>query len=149
SIPAKIVGDIEHPELSVVQREHPLCRYVSAAAASLARARRVELPERATVLAQAADGAPLIFLCEQPDRTSLCIAFDVMESDLPFRNAFPLLLRNAVGYLASQQAAWVRDQYQIGDIVEPLRPLPAGVQQIGVARLRKDSLWQGSVAATG
>src|SRR5262249_55785451 len=63
-------------------------------------------------------------------RSSLCLAFDVMDSDLPFRNAFPLLLRNAVSYLVSEGRAWLDDQYPVGGIIEPRRPIPDHVERI-------------------
>lgn len=129
-VPAKFSGVMEGPEMSMVQRDHPLCRYVNAAAVSLARAKRVDLPERATIVARSSDGSPLIFLIEHPDRAILCLAFDVLESDLPFRNAFPLLLRNTVSYLVTQQAAVVPDQCRIADTIEPLRKLPEDVTEV-------------------
>jgi hypothetical protein len=56
-----------------------------------------------------------------------------MDSDLPFRNAFPVFLRNVVLYLAAQRQSWVHDQYRIGDVIEPLHPLPKDVREVQVA----------------
>jgi VWA domain-containing protein/aerotolerance regulator-like protein len=128
-------GTIERPLLTISQRDHPITRYLELGAVTVARAARLELRERATILAQSAEGNPLIFLLQEPDRTSLCIAFDVMDTDMPFRIAFPLLLRNAIAFLSSQGAAWVLDQYRIGEVIESLRPLPDGVAGITAAHL--------------
>lgn len=135
-IPARIVGTIEAPQMSVTLRDHALTGHLNLRPVKLVKALQVDLTQRAMVLARSADGAPLIFLCEQPDRAALCVAFDVLDSDLPFRNAFPLLLRNAVTYLVMQGASWVRDQYRIGEVIEPLRPLPATLSEVAVSRLR-------------
>ncbi len=148
-VPARILGTLVQPDLLLARRDHPLVRYLSVGSVRLARAHEVDLIERATVLARTTGGAPLIFLCQQPNRQMLCLAFDVLESDLPFRNAFPLLLRNALVHLVSEQAAWVRRQYCIGDVIEPLRPLPERLTDIRVARLRGDDLAEQSVPVRG
>ncbi len=128
------LGTLDAPELILSPVDHALTRYLSVSGATLARAKRVDLLEGLTVLARSRDGAPLIFLAEQPGRRSVCLAFDVMESDLPFRNAFPVFLRNVVLYLAAQRQSWIHDQYRIGDVIEPLRPLPEGIREVRVAR---------------
>lgn len=139
-VPARVIDTLEAPELTVVERDHPLMRYLNLSAVSLARAKRVDLTQRSTVLARSSEGAPLIFLHHQPDRRFICLAFDVMESDLPFRNAFPLFLRNAVALLMIERSAWIEDQYDIGDIIEPIRPLPGGVEEVRVSRLLDDDI---------
>lgn len=136
-IPARTVGALEKPVLSVSRRDHPLMQYLNIGAATVAKASEVTLTDRAIVLADAAGGTPLIFLVQQPDRAALCLAFDVLQSDLPIRNAFPILLRNAVVNLVAEQSAWVRDQYAVGEPIEPLRPLPPEISQVLVGRWQK------------
>ncbi|UCG15620.1 MAG: hypothetical protein JSV19_10030 [Phycisphaerales bacterium] len=148
-VPARSLGMIAQPDLLLVRRDHPLLRYLSIGSVRLARAHEVDLIERATVLARTTGGDPLVFLCQQPNRQMLCLAFDVLESDLPFRNAFPMLLRNAVVHLVSEQTAWVHQQYCIGDVIEPLRPLPERLREISVARLRGDDFAEQSVPVRG
>jgi hypothetical protein len=60
-----------------------------------------------------------------------------METDLPFRNAFPIFLRNVVTFLMTERSAWIHDQYHIGDVIEPLRSLPADVREVGMANPRE------------
>ena len=134
-VPARVVGTLEMPEMTVAKRDHPLTSYLNLRPVRLAAALEVDLAERATVLARSSEGVPLIFLYEQPGRQILCLAFDVLESDLPFRNSFPLFLRNAVAFLGTEQRAWIRDQYRVGDPVEPLRSLPMDVHEVNVAQL--------------
>lgn len=136
-LPATASGVIDLPEMAVSSRDHPLMRFVNVNGVTLARAARVALTDQATVLAATIDNQPLIFFHEAPNRQSLCLAFDVLESDLPFRNAFPVLLRNAVGYLVTEKSKWVDDQCTIGSAIRPLRPLPADIDEVSVARLRK------------
>jgi hypothetical protein len=134
SVGASQRGSLERPSLSVARRDHPLMQYMTIGPATVARAMDIMLSERAVVLADTADGSPLIFLVQHPDRQILCLAFDVLESDLPFRNAFPVLLRNAVTWLVTEQQAWLRDHHAVGEAVEPLRRLPDGVESVTVVR---------------
>ena len=53
---------------------------------------------------------------------------------MPFRNAFPILMRNAGSFLVSERTPWIHDHYQAGDVIEPLRPLPSDLSEISVAR---------------
>ena len=135
-VAAKAEGALEAPQLFVAPRPHPLTQYLNLQGVRLAKAKRVSIQDRVTVLAHSADADPLIFLHEQPDQRSLCLAFDVLESDLPFRNAFPLLLRNAVAYLHSEKDAWIKPEYQIGETVEPLRSIPTQAEPIELATAR-------------
>ncbi|MCZ6697538.1 MAG: BatA and WFA domain-containing protein [Planctomycetota bacterium] len=144
-VPAKSLGTLQTPDLRVTQRDHPLTRHLNFSTVTLARAIHVDLASGQVVLAESSDGSPLIFLWQQPDRQALCLAFDVLESNLPFRNAFPVFLRNAVAYMMSEQRAWIRPLYRVGEVIEPVRPLPSGVREVAVARLRHDDVWNGTV----
>ncbi|MBI5862943.1 MAG: VWA domain-containing protein [Planctomycetes bacterium] len=133
-LPIRINGTLSKPALSLVRRDHPLMEYITLGAASVTEAHDVTLTDRATVLADAGGASPLVFVIQQPGRTALCVGFDVLQSDLPVRNAFPILLRNAVVHLVAEQDAWVRDQYRVGEAIESIRPLPASVGSVTVIR---------------
>lgn len=136
--PLRKTGMIDRPALSVIRRDHPLCRYINLSGAQLAKAQRVEPLEAMDVLAVSGDGAPLILWDVAPRRTALCIAFSVMESDLPFRNAFPLMLRNAVIELAASRKAYIKDAYGIGERIASMREVPSEVKSIRVGRPGKN-----------
>ncbi len=138
-LPVNELGQLENPALTITNTDHPLTRYLNLGAVHLARAAHWELIEAATVLAESADEAPLIFLSRSPDAARLCLAFDVLESDLPFRNAFPILLRNAVSFLVADRTNWIRPQYHVDDVIRPARPLPEDISQVTVARYANES----------
>jgi hypothetical protein len=145
-LPARITGTLPATELTLVARDHPLARYLNLGAVALAESREVDVTQRATVLAVSSTGTPLIFAVQQPGRAALCLALDVLASDLPLRNAFPILLRNAVTYFAAEQRAWVRPQYGIGETIEPLRPVSDNLHAVQVACFRDDRLQAGPTA---
>ena len=144
--PAKKIGILANPMLLVARRDHPLMRHLVLDAAALARALRVDLSDRAVVLAKTADDWPLVFHWQEPDREALCLTFDVLESDLPFRNAFPMLLRNAVTFFVTEPRKWVHPEYQVGDVIEPIRQLPDDIAEVTVARLGGQKIGEEKVA---
>lgn len=78
---------------------HPALRFVPLASVRLGRVPRASRPTGARVLAESAAG-PLLLEGTRGLRRYLLWAFDPGESDLPERAAFPLLVRNALEFLA-------------------------------------------------
>ncbi|MCH8271498.1 MAG: hypothetical protein IH985_09865, partial [Planctomycetes bacterium] len=130
----RVVGELSEPVLAVDDRDHPLMRFVEFEGATVTRVQELDVLGRADVLASTGDGDPVIVHLRQPGRDVLYLAFDVLETDLPFRNSFPILLRNALTYLAEEQTAWVEPQAQVGSIIRPLRPLPDSITHISLIR---------------
>ncbi|HYE62955.1 MAG TPA: BatA and WFA domain-containing protein [Phycisphaerales bacterium] len=128
-------GEIAEPSLHVVPRPHPLMQHVTLQGARVAKGEKATLKQPARVLANSADGDPLLFLVDQPSRQVLCLAFDVVASDLPFRNAFPLLLRNTVSFMHEEAPSWLRSGYAVGETVRPVRTLPANTTKLAAKAL--------------
>ena len=107
-------GDIFTPTASVrVQWTHPVLDYVEWADVHVARARAYTLPAGADVLLETATG-PLLWTIERPGQRVACMAFDLRDSDLPLRLAFPILTANLMGWLMPQLST------------EPALSLPSG-----------------------
>lgn len=138
-VPGAVRGEIESPQMFLTPRMHAVTQHITLQGARVTKAMRVELSEPAVVLAHSADGDPLVMLFDQPDRQMLCIAFDVLDSDLPFRNAFPLLLRNAVAYMHHEAPSIIRSDYAIGESIRPLRAAPSGVTSAAVRVVRDEA----------
>jgi uncharacterized membrane protein len=92
---------------------HPLLQYVTWDEVHVARARHYTLPADAEVLLETASG-PLLWTMTRPGQRIACLAFDLHDSDLPLRLAFPILTANLMGWLLPQVSA------------EPITPLAAG-----------------------
>ncbi len=93
--------------------DHPLLHYVDWENVHVARARRYEPPADADVLIETAAG-PLLWAIERPGQRIACTAFDLHDSDLPLRLAFPILTSNLVGWLMPAVSS------------TPVTPHPAG-----------------------
>ncbi|MBL1216230.1 MAG: VWA domain-containing protein [Planctomycetes bacterium] len=134
------LGTLEFPTLTPMQRPHPLTQYVDLRPVRLLQAARLRVPPRTTVLATSDSGDPLVFLRETPGSRAVYLAFDILDSDMPFRNAFPVLLRNTLTFMTDSSASWVRDQYRIAEQITTRRPLPEGILEVRIAHLKDDDI---------
>ncbi len=80
-------------------KTHPALRFVDLRALRLARVPRLARPPGARVLAESTAG-PLVLEGSHRQRRYLLWAFDPMDTDLPLRVAWPLMVRHALEHLA-------------------------------------------------
>jgi hypothetical protein len=78
--------------------QHPALRYVNLGAASVAKARALAPGDGARAIAHLGD-APVIVAYESPNVRALALGFDLLDSDLPLRVGFPVMLSNTVRWL--------------------------------------------------
>ena len=96
-------GVLRAPVFSDARRGHPLLRQVDLGDVNIAEAERFTLSPGDVAVASSF-GAPLVAVRERPGLRIAAVAFDVRRSDLPMRAAFPLLVGNALGWLAGTDA---------------------------------------------
>jgi hypothetical protein len=94
--------------------DHPLMRYVDLQGISIFQAKSVALPDWASRLARS-EGGELIFAGETGGRRVAVLTFDLHDSDLPLRVAFPVLASNLLNYLAPAQAVEAEGGLQPGE----------------------------------
>jgi hypothetical protein len=92
-------AQVRDPVPTEVRREHPLLRNVSLADLNIREARRLA-PRPGDVVLASALGLPLILTRETPALRAVALAFDIRRSDLPLRPSLPLILANALDWLA-------------------------------------------------
>ena len=95
-------GARERPEITSVERAHPVNSYLSYADLHVERATKREVAAwLKPVVSSSNDG--LIWAGEGP-RRAVMIGFDLAESDLPLKVEFPILLANSVAWLAGRDS---------------------------------------------
>jgi hypothetical protein len=90
-------------------REHPAIRGIDFSRLAVDRATRLLLPPDAEVLVRSGT-FPLIAVGDTGGRRWMALSFDILESSLPLRAAFPLLINRALAWLAPvdpDQAAFI------------------------------------------
>jgi hypothetical protein len=98
---------VEHPLVSETDERSPLLRMVNLDAVTFLRAAPLRMPGpragwRFAAPVQAFD-RPLIVTGSSGAGRAVAFAFDVAESDLPLRVAFPLLVANTLQWLAGEK----------------------------------------------
>jgi hypothetical protein len=123
------------------ERTHPALRFVDMHPVRLGRVPRFRRPAGARVLAESTAG-PLLMEGIHEGRRYLLWAFDPMETDLPLRAAFPLLVRNTLEHLAPARGKLPGG---VPTGVSPQVPWPSGEE----VRLISPSHREVPVAITG
>jgi hypothetical protein len=96
-------GVLRDPVFSDTRKGHPVLRQLDLGDVNIAEAERLTLTPGDVAVASSF-GAPLVAARERPGLRVLALAFDVRRSDLPMRASFPLLVANALGWLAGTDA---------------------------------------------
>lgn len=78
--------------------QHPLLKNISLKDVHIAEARKVEVPSWAEVVLQAGE-VPLILAGEHQGRPVVVFTFDLHQSDLPLKPAFPVLMHQTLSWL--------------------------------------------------
>lgn len=94
---------LEQPRIGSWDDDHPALRHVNLAAAGIAAAHTLIPGPGAEVLAQA-DGAPLVVALERDNLRSIALGWDLLDSDLPLRVGFPVLVSNLTRWLGGLSA---------------------------------------------
>jgi Ca-activated chloride channel family protein len=100
-----VTGAIEAPIPRPAGTDEPLLRHVDLRDIAIQHTAHLQLPTwgRSVIVAASEDGGnsvPLLTVGQMDGRRLAVLAFDLRQSDLPLRVAFPLLMANLVDFLA-------------------------------------------------
>lgn len=115
--PIEVGGFFTATAITRTASDDPLLRYVDLSDVHVLQARAVVAPPGARVLIEA-EGGPLLFVSERPERRLAVLTFDLRDSDLPLQIAFPILTANLADWLLPRGAA------RLPAIVRPGAPVP-------------------------
>jgi Ca-activated chloride channel family protein len=131
----EVLGQAQNPRPRPVQMEHPLLENVNLAETQILTTTVVSAEGwgrtlvAADVAEEIGDGTlPLLLAGEVEGRRVVVLAFDLHQSDLPLRPAFPILVANMVNYLAPEAANLVPAQLAPGEALS--LALPPEVNQV-------------------
>ncbi len=97
-------GELRDAFIDRVDESHPVMRWVGRLSDVRIARSRVLAPEPGDVVLASCAGSPVMLAREHNGRRLVEIGFDLKESDLPLRVAFPKLVRNAVRWAATGEA---------------------------------------------
>ena len=97
----QIGESLETPIVTEWERDHPILRHVHLDNVQIAEAYRVDVPSTAEVLVHSFED-PLVIVEEGQNRKIVFIAIDTLQSDLPLRIAFPLIVANTIQWFQGE-----------------------------------------------
>ena len=115
------VGSVELPAVTGWESDHPILQDVDLRRVVITEAVVTDPAEAWRPLVRAAE-APLLLALQEPERRGVFLAFDLLDSDLPLRTQFPLLMANVMRWLAPGRFSFESSHLRAG---EPYA-LPAG-----------------------
>ena len=112
----QIGESLETPIVTEWERDHPILRHVHLDNVQIAEAYRVEVPTTTEVLVHSFED-PLVIVEESQNRKIVFIAIDTLQSDLPLRIAFPLIVANTIQWFQGKSDI---DEYhlQTGEVLK-------------------------------
>jgi hypothetical protein len=131
--PVKVLGEIKQPGFDTIDRKHPVVRFTALDDVNIARGHRLA-PEPGDKVVGASEGGPILVAGVRAGRKFVALGFDVRESDLTLRVAWPVLLLNTINWFRDDDATYLSsfrtgDIWRIpvaGDVQEARLKLPGG-----------------------
>ena len=117
-----IGASLETPIITDWERTHPILRYVHLENVQIGEAYQITPPATAQVLVRSFE-SPVLFVDVAPNRKVVFAAIDILQSDLPLRIAFPVIIANTIQWF--QQRTGTQEYYlRTGEVlqqqIEPL-----------------------------
>jgi Ca-activated chloride channel homolog len=114
NLPIAVKGSADAPSVVDWDMTDPILRSVQLRDLQVRRAQVVEVGEGVKPLLYA-NGSPLISTLDTGRLRAVHLGFDLLDSDLPLRVAFPVLMANILEWLSPQHGTFVSHQVQAGE----------------------------------
>ncbi len=116
NLPIKLQGKVRRPRTIAPMKPHPITEGLNLGELQVQETLRLSEAGEGVVLARSQE-TPLLFALEKGKLRLLLIGFDLMESDLPLRVAFPVLFHNALQWFKPQRSEFPAHSAQAGNPV--------------------------------
>ncbi len=106
---------LETPIITDWERTHPILRHVHLENVLIGEAYEVKPPSTAQILARSFE-SPVLFVDVTPKRKIVFAAINILESDLPLRIAFPVIIANTIQWF--QQSEGIQEYHlHTGEVI--------------------------------
>lgn len=112
--PVSIGEEIKSPGFDKIDRKHPSVRFTALDDVNIAKAHKLTPGPQDKVVGASDSGAILVSGVREGFKF-VAIGFDVRESDLPLRVAWPLLLLNTINWFTGEDAKYL-SSFRTGDV---------------------------------
>jgi hypothetical protein len=119
--PLKIAGAMKEPAFDTLDRKHPLLRWTAFDNIGITGASKLVPGEGDKVVGASNDG-PLLVAGSRGGTKFVAMGFDVRQSDLPLRIAWPVFLLNTINWFVEEDADYL-SSFKTGDVWHVNAPL--------------------------
>lgn len=119
--PVKVLGEIKQPGFDHVDRKHPIVRFLALDTVNVARGHKLQAEPSDRVVGASQEG-PILVAGTRGGYKFVALGFDVRESDLPLRVAWPLFLVDTVNWFTDEDATYL-SSFKTGEVWR----IPVGV----------------------
>jgi hypothetical protein len=104
--PVKVAEELKSPGFDKIDRKHPIVAFTALDSVNIARGHKLTA-ERGDKIVGASEGAPILIAGQRSGFKFVAMGFDVRESDLPLRVAWPVLLLNTLNWFTDEDATYL------------------------------------------
>lgn len=112
--PVKAELEIKQPGFDRIDRKHPIVRWTALDDVNIARGYRL-VPQPGDKVVGASEQGPILVTGTRGGFKFVAMGFDVRESDLPLRVAWPVLLLNSINFFTDEDAQYI-SSFRTGDV---------------------------------
>jgi len=120
--PVKVEQELAQPGFDKIDRKHPTVRFTALDDVNIARGHKLA-GEAGDKVVGSSGGAPILIAGARGGSKFVALGFDVRDSDLPLRVAWPLFLLNTINWFTDEDASYL-SSFRTGDVWR----VPVGAQ---------------------
>jgi von Willebrand factor type A domain/Aerotolerance regulator N-terminal len=123
--PVKVLGELSQPGFDHVDRKHPIVRFLALDNVNIAKGHKLQ-PEPGDRVVGASQDGPLLVAGDRGGFKFVALGFDVRESDLPLRVAWPIFLVDMINWFTDEDATYL-SSFRTGEVWRIPLGVPASV----------------------
>lgn len=112
--PFKVENEIREPGFDKIDRKHPIVRFTALDQVNIARGHKLKAEPGDKVIGASEEG-PILVAGTRGGNKMVALGFDVRDSDLALRVAWPVLLLNIINYFTDEDASYL-SSFRTGDV---------------------------------
>ena len=121
---------LETPIITDWERTHPILQHVHLENVQIGTAYQVTPPSTAQVLARSFE-SPVLFIDVKPNRKIVFAAINILESDLPLRIAFPVIIANTIQWF-QQRSEILEYHLHTGEVLKQRIDSIGAISELGL-----------------
>lgn len=112
--PLKVDAELKQPGFDRLERKHPIVRWTALDDVNISKGHKL-VPEVGDKVVGASDQGPILVAGQRGGFKFVAMGFDVRDSDLTLRVAWPLLLLNSINWFTDEDAQYI-SSFRTGDV---------------------------------